>query len=74
MIIDVPFEEWINYNKTNFYITENRIVHNNFYKLSCAGDMGDLGIRMSEKECIVQLKYDFYIILILKQLSKLLNY
>jgi hypothetical protein len=58
LIIDTPFENWINYNKTNIYISENRIVHNNFYKLACAGDVWNVGIRMSEKEGIVQFKYE----------------
>ncbi len=37
-------------------ISENRIVHNNVYKLACNGDVFNVGIRMSEKEGIVQFK------------------
>ena len=58
LIIDAPFENWIHYNKTNIYISENRIVHNNFYKLACNGDVWNVGIKMSEKEGIVQFKYE----------------
>jgi len=58
LIIDVPFENWKDYNKTNIYITENRVVHENFYKLACTGDVWNVGIRMSEKEGIVQFKYE----------------
>ncbi len=58
LIIDIPFEDWIHYKKTNIYISENRIVHNIFYELACTGDVWNVGIRMSEKEGIVQFKYE----------------
>jgi hypothetical protein len=58
LIIDAPYEDWIYYNKANIYISENRIVHNNFYKLACAADVWNVEIRMSEKEGIVQFKYE----------------
>ena len=44
LIIDAPFEDWIYYNKTNIYISENRIVHDIFYKLACAGDVWNAGL------------------------------
>ncbi len=40
------------------YISDNRLVHNSFYKLACAGDVWNVGIRMSEKEGIVSFKYE----------------
>jgi hypothetical protein len=58
LIIDIPFEEWINQSKKNIYISDDRLVHNSFYKLACAGDVWNIGIRMSEKEGIIQFKYE----------------
>jgi hypothetical protein len=34
------------------------MVHNNFYKVACAGDVFNVGIRMSKKEGKVQFKYE----------------
>ena len=44
--------------KTNIYVSDDRLVHNSFYKLACAGDVWNVRIRMSEKEGIVQFKYE----------------
>jgi hypothetical protein len=52
--IDIPFEEWINQSMKNIYVSDNRLVHNSFYKLACAGDVWNVGIRMSDKKGIVQ--------------------
>ena len=58
LLIDIPKEEWTNHAKTNIYITDNRLVHNTFYKLACAGDVYNVGIKMSEKEGITRFKYE----------------
>ena len=58
LIIDIPIEEWTNHEKTNIYITDNRVVQNTFYKLACAGDVYNVGIKMSEKEGITRFKYE----------------
>ena len=58
LLIDIPKEEWINHTKTNIYITDTRVVHNTFYKLACAGDVYNVGIKMSEKEGITRFKYE----------------
>ena len=51
-------EEWASHHKTNIYITDTRVVHNTFYKLACAGDVYNVGIKMSEKEGITRFKYE----------------
>ncbi len=58
LLIDIPKEEWAYHNKTNIYITDTRFVHNTFYKLACAGDVYNVGIKMSEKEGITSFKYE----------------
>ncbi len=59
------------------YLSGNSILHNDVYKLVCAGDMFNVGIRMSEKEGIMQFKYEMviwlFVILILTQLLKTIN-
>jgi hypothetical protein len=54
LLIDIPKEEWANHHKTNIYITDTRVVHNTFYILACAGDVYNVGIKMSEKEGITR--------------------
>ena len=57
-LIDVAVEDWNKHEKSNIYITEDRLVHNTFYKSACAGVVYNVGIRMSEKEGIVSFQHN----------------
>jgi hypothetical protein len=52
LLIDIPFENGPDYNKTNIYITDTRVVHDTFYKLACAGDVYNVGIKCQKKKVL----------------------
>jgi len=47
-----------NHEKTIIHITDNRVIHNTFYKLACAGDVYNVGFKMSKKGGITRFKYE----------------
>ncbi|MFN9109963.1 MAG: hypothetical protein ACK5XN_07835, partial [Bacteroidota bacterium] len=56
-VIDIPVQQWGDYQKTKIYITEKGLVHNQFYKFLCEGDVyNGKKLKMSEKEGITQFQ------------------
>ena len=56
--VDIPFEQWGEGEKLNIYITKNREVNDQFYKLICNGHIYNHGVKSSEKEGIIKFTYE----------------
>ena len=56
--VDIPFEQWGEGEKLNIYITKNREVNDQFYKLICSGHIYNYNIKSSEKEGIIRFTYE----------------
>ena len=55
--VDLPFNMWDTVSDTTIFITQNRVVHDIFYKLACEGEVYNKKLKMNEKEGIVRFMY-----------------
>ena len=55
--VDLPFNMWDTVSDTTIFITQNRVVHDIFYKLACQGEVYNKKLKMNEKEGIVRFMY-----------------
>ncbi len=67
--VDIPFEKWDEGENINIYITGHRVVNNAFYKLTCNGEVYNVGVKSCEKDGLIKfttrIKAKSFIILII---------
>ena len=57
-IVDIPFENWTEHEKSTIYITKPRLVNDTFYSLIKSGHIYNKKLKMTENDGIVQFEHE----------------